>query len=240
MEKTCRLAAEVLHHMSKQVQAGRTTDELDKIAHDYILSRGATPAPLGYHGYPKSICTSINDIICHGVPDGTTLKAGDCINIDVTTIVGGYYGDTSATFFVGEVSERAKRLTGCAFDAMMKGIESITPNGFTGDIGFAIQKLVTRQGFHPVREIGGHGIGTKFHTDPFVPSFGKKGKGEVLKPFRCITVEPMVNETNAAIVEIAIPDSDIMVYRTGDGTLSAQFEHTVLITDQGFEILTQI
>lgn len=238
MEKTCRLAAETLYYTAKFVKAGVTTNELDKIAHDFIMTKGATPSPLGYHGFPKSICTSINDVVCHGVPDETMLVDGDAINLDVTTYLGGFHGDTSATFYVGEVSERVRKVTDCAREAMMRGIEAITPLGFTGDIGFATNKHVTRQGFYVVRDIGGHGIGRKFHTDPFVPAFGKKGKGEVLKPFHCITVEPMVNETDAQLIELSIPKSDIKVYRTGDKTLSAQFEHTVLITDKGYEILT--
>lgn len=240
MEAAGRLAAECLQYVGKQVRAGITTNELDRIAHEWTLERGAKPAPLGYHGFPKSICTSVNSCVCHGVPDETVLKNGDVINIDVTCIKDGYYGDTSAMFFVGEVSEIAKRLTDCAFEAMHKGIEAITPNGTVGDIGFAINKHVTRKGFYPVKEIGGHGIGRIFHGDPFVPSYGKKGKGDRLKPFTCLTVEPMINQTDAPIRELSIPGSSIKYYLTGDNTLSAQFEHTVLITDTGYEILTQI
>jgi methionyl aminopeptidase len=238
MERVCKLAGQTLYHTAKFVKAGITTAELDKIAYDFTLSNGAKPAPLGYHGFPKSICTSVNDVICHGVPDGTVLKDGDIINIDITCLKDDFHGDTSATFFVGEVSERAKRITACAKDAMMAGIEAITANGTTGDIGFAIGKLVTRQGFHAVREIGGHGIGRVFHEDPFVPSFGKKGRGEMLRVGGTITVEPMVNETAAEFIEHDIQNSDIKWYTTKDHCLSAQFEHTVLITDGGPVILT--
>jgi methionyl aminopeptidase len=238
MEKAGQLAAELRDYLGQFVKVGTTTNEIDKIAHDWTLSKEAIPAPLGYHGFPKSICTSINECICHGVPDDRPLKEGDAINIDVTCIKDGFHGDTSTMYFVGEGSEKAKNLADCAFEAMHKGIEAITPNGKTGDIGFAINKLVTRKGYHAVREIGGHGIGATFHGDPFVPSHGKKGKGESLKPFTCITVEPMVNETAAPIKEFSIPDSTIKYYETGDGTLSAQYEHTVLITDAGYEILT--
>lgn len=239
MEAAGRMAAECLQYVGGYVKAGITTEELDKIAFDWIMTRDAKPAPLGYHGFPKSICTSVNDCICHGVPDGTVLKDGDAINIDVTCILQGFHGDTSSMFFVGAPSDTAKKLSECAFEAMHKGIEAITPNGTVGDIGFAINKFVTRKGYYPVKEIGGHGIGATFHGDPFVPSYGKKGKGEPLKPFTCLTVEPMINETEAPIKELSIPGSTIKYYETGDGTLSAQYEHTVLITDSGYEILTR-
>lgn len=238
MEKVCKLAAQTLYHTAKFVRPGITTAELDKIAHDFTLSNEAKPAPLGYHGFPKSICTSVNEVICHGVPDGTVLKEGDIINLDITCYKYGFHGDTSATFFVGEVSERAKLITECAKSAMMKGIEAITPGGTTGDIGFATYKHVTKHGFHVVREIGGHGIGKDFHEDPFVPAFGKKGRGDRLQPWGTITVEPMINETSAPLIEHDIPNSAIKWYTTADRSLSAQFEHTVLITDTGYEILT--
>ena len=239
MEKVCQLAAQTLQHIAKFVKAGVTTNELDKIVHDYTLSHEAMPAPLNYNGFPKSICTSVNHCICHGVPDDTVLRDGDIINVDVTSYKYGFHGDTSATFLVGEVSERAKDITEAAEAAMFKGIEAIRPTGSVGDIGFAINKYVTRKGYFAVREIGGHGIGREFHEEPFVPSFGRKGKGERLKPFGTITVEPMINENDKAIVELDIPNSTIRYYETQDKTLSAQFEHTVLITDAGYEILTQ-
>ena len=243
MRAAGKLAARLLVYIESYIQAGRTTEELDKICHDYILSHSAIPAPLNYNGFPKSICTSVNNCICHGVPDATPLKKGDIVNVDVTCIKEGYHGDTSKTFSVGEVSARAKELTECAFQAMYKGIEAIKPFGTTGDIGFAINRYVTRQGFFPVREIGGHGIGRKFHDDPFVPSVGKKGKGDVLQPWSCITVEPMVNELSDGIKEHSISQSTVKYYHTVDGGLSAQFEHTVLITDgkggrPPYEILT--
>lgn len=238
MEQAGKLAAECLQYTGRFVRAGITTLELDKIAADFAQSKGVKSAPLGYHGYPKSICTSVNQVICHGVPDSTVLKDGDIVNIDVTLIKDEFHGDTSATFFVGQVSDKARALTEVAKVAMEKGIEAITPNGTTGDIGFAIEKFVTRKGFYVVKEIGGHGIGRKFHEDPFVPSYGKKGRGDTLVPWGAITVEPMVNETDAALIEKAIAGSTIKYYLTGDGTLSAQFEHTVLITDTGYQILT--
>lgn len=238
MEKVCKLAAQTLYHTGKYVRAGVTTNELDKIAHDFTLTNGARPAPLGYHGYPKSICTSVNEVICHGVPDGTVLKEGDIVNVDITCFMDGFHGDTSATFFVGEVSERARKVTEIAKQAMEKGIDAITASSTTGDIGFAINKFVTKNGFHVVREIGGHGIGREFHEDPFVPSFGKKGRGDRLRVGGTITVEPMINETAYPIDEHDIPNSSIKWYTTGDRTLSSQFEHTVLITENGPVILT--
>jgi methionyl aminopeptidase len=238
MEKACRLAAETLVYGGKLIKPGITTGEIDQIVHEYTLSRGAKPAPLGYHGFPKSTCTSVNDVICHGVPDGTVLKEGDIVNLDITCLLDGYHGDTSATYFVGDVAERARLITEVAKEAMMEGIAAITPNGTTGDIGFAINKYVTRRGYYVVREIGGHGIGTKFHEEPFVPSFGKKGRGDRLLPWGTITVEPMINERSGEIEEFDIPGSTIKYYRTLNQALSAQFEHTVLITDSGYQILT--
>lgn len=238
MRTVGRLAARVLNHVGTFVQPGITTQELNDIAHARTLELGCLPAPLNYQGFPRSICTSINSCICHGVPDQTVLKEGDIINLDITCIKDGFHGDTSRTFFVGDVSQQAKEITQVAYEAMVKGIEAIQPMGTVGDIGFAINKYVTRKGYYIVEEIGGHGIGAKFHDEPFVPSFGKRGRGDVLLPWRCITVEPMINQTGAAINEFSIENSDIKYYHTADNSLSAQFEHTVLITDKGYEILT--
>ena len=238
MRSAGRLAAYVLSETGKMVKPGISTKALDKIVHELTLSQGAVSAPLGYRGYPKSVCTSVNHCICHGVPDDYVLKEGDIINIDVTCIKEGFHGDTSRTFYVGEVSEKAKTITNCAYKAMLKGIEQVKAGNTTGDIGFAINKYVTRKGFYPVLEIGGHGIGKNFHEEPFVPSHGKKGKGEILRAGCCITVEPMINETGAPIKEFGIPDSEIKYYETSDASLSAQFEHTVLIQEGACEILT--
>lgn len=238
MRKAGKLAARTLNHVAKFVKAGVTTNELDKIVYDYCLSNGATPAPLNYKGFPKSICTSINHVICHGVPDNTVLKDGDLVNVDITCLLNGFHGDTSRTFLIGNVSQRAIEITQVAKEAMERGIAQIRPGGTVGDIGFEIDKFVTRKGFYTVKEIGGHGIGKKFHDEPFVPSFGKKGRGDVLVPWRCITVEPMINENSDEIVEFDIPGSEHKYYETPDKSLSAQFEHTVLITDTGYEVLT--
>lgn len=238
MRKACRLAANTLVYIEKYIKPGISLNEIDQLVLDYTLTHGAKAAPLGYHGFPKAVCTSVNEVVCHGVPDDSKLKEGDIINVDVTPVLDGFYGDSSKTFLVGNVSDRARAITEAAFEAMWKGIEAITPMGTTGDIGFAIDKYVTRKGYTTVKEIGGHGIGKKFHDEPFVPSFGKKGKGDPLIPWRCITVEPMINESNKEIEEVDIPNSTIKWYQTSDRSLSAQFEHTVLVTDTGYEVLT--
>lgn len=238
MKAACRLAAETLNHVEKVIKAGMTTDEIDRIVEEFTRSRGATSAPLGYNGFPKSICTSVNEVVCHGVPNSYRLKDGDIINVDVSPKLDGFIGDSSRTFMIGNVSPEARRLVETAKAAMEAGIEAIRPGARTGDIGFEINKLVTRAGYTAVKEIGGHGVGRKFHDEPFVPSFGKKGKGDPLVPFHCITVEPMVNEGTEEFDEHDIPGSAIKWYTTSDKKLSAQFEHTVLITDTGYEILT--
>lgn len=238
MEKACRLAAETLNYIEKYIKVGISTDEIDKLVHDYTLTKGATPAPLGYHGFPKSVCTSVNEVVCHGLPNAYVLKEGDIINVDVTPKLSGFYGDSSRTFFVGVVTPEARDLVETAKLAMEKGIEAITPYGFTGDIGFETNKVVTRKGYSVVKEIGGHGVGRTFHDEPFVPAFGKKGKGEKLIPYHCITVEPMVNMGTDEVEEHSIAASSIKWYTTADKKLSAQFEHTVLIKENGYEILT--
>lgn len=240
MEKVGQLAAKTLAHVGSFVKAGITTNELDQITEDFIRTHNALPAPLNYHGFPKSICTSLNECVCHGVPDDTPLAEGDVVNVDVTCILDGFFGDTSSMFFVGEVSESAKNLSDCAFHAMWEGIQVLGPKATTGDVGFAINKYVKRKGFYAVRDIGGHGIGKSFHEEPFVPSHGKKGRGVSLKPWACLTVEPMVNETSEKVLAFDIPNSTIKYYETIDKTLSAQYEHTIMITDSGYEVLTQL
>lgn len=239
MTVACRIAADTLTYLDKYVKAGISTNEIDELANDYMMSRGAKSACIGYHGYPKYTCTSVNQVVCHGVPDDkTVLKDGDIINVDVTSWIDGFFGDTSKMYMIGNVSNEAKDIVEVAMMARDKGIEAITPKGYTGDIGFEINKLVTRRGYTTVKEIGGHGVGRLFHEEPFVPSFGKKGKGDRLVPFHCITVEPMVNQGTDEIEEFSIHGSNIKYYNTADGLLSAQFEHTVLVTDTGYEILT--
>lgn len=240
MRAVGKLAARTLEHVGRFVRSGVKTQELDKIAADFAASHGATSAPLGYKGFPNSICTSVNELVCHGVPDMTVLKDGDIINLDITCLKEGFHGDTSATFLVGNVSNEHKDLVEVARLARDKGIEVIKAGATTGDIGFAIDKFVTRRGYTCVKEIGGHGIGKIFHDEPFVPSYGKRGRGDILVPGHCITVEPMVNAGTPEIVEFDIPNSEIKYYETADGLWSAQFEHTVLITETGYEILTLV
>lgn len=240
MKLACKMAAQVLQYTEKFVKPGITTLELDQIADDYTNSLGAVSACIGYHGYPHSTCISVNEIVCHGLPGSYTLKEGDILNIDVTVKKAGFFGDTSKTIKVGNVSSNATALVQTAFEAMMVGIEAITPGGWTGDIGFETNKFVTRKGYSTIKEIGGHGIGRVFHTEPFVPAFGKKGKGSQFVPWTCFTVEPMVNEGSDEFTEHSIPGSSIKYYTTSDGKLSAQFEHTILMTDKGYEILTLI
>lgn len=238
MTRSCRIAADTLTYLDKYVKAGITTNQIDELANDFMQTKGAKSACLGYHGYPKYTCTSVNEVVCHGLPDDTPLKDGDIINVDVTAWIDGFFGDTSKMYAIGNVSEEAKDLIETARLARDLGIEAITPKGRTGDIGFETNKYVTRKGYTVVREIGGHGVGRIFHEEPFVPAWGKKGKGDILVPFHCITVEPMVNQGTDELIEYDIKGSSIKYYHTADGLLSAQFEHTVLVTDTGYEILT--
>jgi len=238
MKVICKLAARTLEYVTPYINPGVSLLEIDQMIYDFTLRNQAAPAPLGYHGYPKSICASVNDVVCHGVPDDYILKDGDIINVDVTPSKDGFFGDASATFCIGNVSPELQNLVRVAREARDRGIESIAPGGTTGDIGFEINKFVTRNGYSTVKEIGGHGIGRKFHEEPFVPSYGKKGRGDKLLSWRCITVEPMVNQGAEDVVENDIPNSSVKWYRTRDGLCSAQFEHTILITDTGYEILT--
>jgi methionyl aminopeptidase len=239
MTKSCRIAADTLVYLEKYIKPGISTEEIDDLANDFMLSKGAISACIGYHGYPKYTCTSVNDVVCHGVPrKDEILKEGDIINVDVTAKYEGFFGDTSRMYLVGQVSEKASQICEAARLARDKGIEAIKPRGTTGDIGFEINKFATRQGYSTVKEIGGHGVGRIFHQEPFVPSFGKRGKGDILIPFHCITVEPMLNEGVDEVIECDIPGSSHKCYKTADGLLSAQWEHTVLVTDTGYEILT--
>ena len=236
-----RLASEVLDFIGPHVVAGITTEELDKLCHDYMVNvQGTIPAPLnyappGYTPYPKSICTSVNHQICHGVPGPKKLKNGDIINIDITVIKDGYHGDTSRMFIVGEGSLAARRLCEITFEAMWIGIEQVRPGATLGDVGAAIQKFAEGFGYSVVREFCGHGIGTKFHEEPQVLHYGKPGTGVKLQEGMIFTIEPMLNACRREIKEM--PDGWTIV--TKDHSLSAQWEHTVLVTADGYEILTQ-
>lgn len=230
------LAAEVLDMVTEHVQPGVTTDSLDQLCHDYIIGKDAIPAPLNYRGFPKSICTSINHVVCHGIPDDKKLKNGDIVNIDVTVIVDGWHGDTSRMFYVGEPSIKAKRLIQVTYDAMMLGIEQVKPGNTVGDIGHAIQTFVEKHKYSVVRDYCGHGIGKIFHDAPNVMHFGKPGEGIVLEEGMFFTVEPMVN---AGRYETKLNKNDGWTVTTRDRSLSAQFEHTLAVTSDGFELFTQ-
>ncbi len=230
-----RLAAEVLEMIAPYVVPGVTTDQLDKICHDYIVDvQKAIPAPLNYHGFPKSICTSINHQVCHGIPSEKKLKSGDIVNIDITVIKDDYHGDTSKMFCVGEVSQHARRLVNVTREAMFLGIEQVKPGATLGDIGHAIQKHAEANHFPVVREFCGHGIGKKFHEDPQVLHYGKAGTGEALQAGMILTIEPMLNLGKRHVKVLA----DGWTAVTKDRSLSAQWEHTILVTATGHEILT--
>jgi len=237
-----RLAADVLDMIAPHVQAGITTDELDRICHDYIVNeQQAIPAPLNYKGFPKSICTSINHQVCHGIPGPKKLKKGDIINIDITVIKDGFHGDTSRMFYVGQPSVLAKRLVDITHECMMRGIEQVKPGARLGDIGHAIQQYAEANSFSVVREFCGHGIGKKFHEEPQVLHYGKAGTGMELKPGMTFTIEPMINIGKAdvrVLDKMPTGERDGWTVVTRDKSLSAQFEHTILVTNDGYEILT--
>ena len=235
-----RLAAEVLDYLVPFVRPGVTTNEIDKLAHDYIVNvQQAIPAPLnyapsGYNPYPKSICTSVNQVICHGIPNDKPLKKGDVLNIDVTVIKNGWHGDTSRMYMVDEVSAPAKRLSDVTYEAMWKGIQMVKPGVKLGDIGFAIQQHAEAAGYSVVREFCGHGIGQNFHEEPQILHYGRPGTGMEIQAGMTFTIEPMINQGKRDIREMG----DGWTIVTKDRSLSAQWEHTVLCTPTGFEVLT--
>jgi methionyl aminopeptidase len=240
MRTAGRLASEVLDMLTTHVRPGVTTDQLDRLAHDHIVGvQQAIPAPLnyapsGYVPYPKSICTSINHQVCHGIPNDRALKNGDIVNIDVTVIKDGWHGDTSRMYVVGEGSIAAKRLCQLTYDAMWRGIAKVRPGARLGDIGHSIQTFAENAGFSVVREFCGHGIGAKFHEEPQVLHYGKPGTLEELVPGMTFTIEPMINAGRREIRELG----DGWTIVTKDRSLSAQWEHTVLVTETGYEVLT--
>ena len=230
------LAADVLRMVAGHVRPGVTTDELDKLCHDHIVNvLHAVPANIGYHGYPKTVCTSVNHVICHGIPSDKTLKNGDIINIDVAIINDGWFGDTSRMYFVGEPSILAKRLVRTTYEAMRAGIEQVRPGATLGDIGHAIQTVAHREGFSVVREYCGHGIGTVYHDDPQVLHYGRPGTGLKLESGMVFTIEPMVN---MGTWKVFIDADDDWTVVTEDELPSAQWEHTFVMTDHGLEVLT--
>lgn len=237
-----RLASEVLDFITPYVVAGVTTNELDKLCHDYIVNvQQAIPAPLNYRPaphyppYPKSICTSINNQVCHGVPNDKALKTGDIINIDITVIKDGFHGDTSRMFHVGIVTPQAARLCRMTYEAMWLGIQEVKPGKTIGDIGYAIQKFVQANGYSVVRDYCGHGIGRSFHEEPQIVHYGRPNTGLALREGMIFTIEPMVN---AGRYEVRPPLADGWTILTKDRSLSAQWEHTILVTASGYEVLT--
>lgn len=231
------LAADQLRMIAPHIQPGVTTDELNDICHDYTVNvQDAIPAPLNYHGFPKSICTSVNHQVCHGIPRDKKLKKGDIVNIDVTVIKDGYHGDTSKMFFVGEPSVLARRVCNISHECMKIGIELVKPGIHLGDIGHAIQKYAEAKNCSVVREYCGHGIGTTFHEEPQVLHYGEAGTGIILEPGMIFTIEPMINAGKRQVKLL----KDKWTVVTKDRSLSAQWEHTILVTNDGHEVLTKL
>ncbi|CUP83097.1 type I methionyl aminopeptidase [Clostridium baratii] len=225
----------VLDLVKEKIKEGMSTEEINTLVYDYTVEHGAIPAPLNYEGFPKSVCTSINDEVCHGIPDkNIILKNGDIINVDVSTIKDGYFSDASRMFEIGDVSEEAKHLVKVAKECLDKGLEAVKPWGFLGDIGAAVQEHAEKNGYSVVRDFGGHGVGIRFHEDPFVAHIGTRGEGMVLVPGMVFTIEPMLNQGDYHVFVDADNDWTAL---TEDGSLSAQWEYTVLVTDTGVEIL---
>lgn len=223
--------------VAKHIKEGMSTEEINKLVYDYTVEQGAVPAPLNYQGFPKSVCTSINDEVCHGIPsEDIILKSGDIVNVDVSTIYNGYYSDASRMFIIGNVDEEAKRLVEVAKECLKRGVGAVKPWGFLGDIGAAVQEYAESNGYSVVRDFGGHGVGISFHEDPFVPHVGKRGEGMVLVPGMIFTIEPMINQGDYDIFVDAENDWTAL---TEDGGLSAQWEYTVLVTEDGVEIIAR-
>ena len=234
MRKAGKLAAQTLDFIAPYIKPEITTDELDRLCHDFIVSHGSIPAPLGYRGFPKSVCTSVNHVVCHGIPGPKKLMEGDIINIDVTPIVDGWHGDCNRTFAVGKIGVRAQKLINVTYEAMMRGIEVVKPGARLGDVGYAIQSFAEKQGFSIVRDFCGHGVGKVFHMQPSVLHYGKPGTGAELKEGMFFTIEPMVNAGKYPVKVL----EDGWTAVTRDKSLSAQFEHSIGVTATGFEIFT--
>ncbi len=236
IKKSGKITSQILDMLEKEVQPGMTTADIDKLVYDYTIAHGAIPAPLNYNGYPKSVCTSINDVVCHGIPsERTVLKSGDIVNIDVSTILDGYFSDASRMYMVGNVSEEAKRLVEVTKECLELGTKQVKPFGSTNDIGKAIEPFANQKGYTVVRDLGGHGVGLKFHEEPHIDHFEKQGKGFLMVPGMVFTIEPMINEGNYS-VKLA---RDRWTVTTRDGSLSAQWEYTIAVTETGYEILSR-
>lgn len=233
IRKSAKITKEILDKVGDIIKAGVTTNEINEWVHDYTVKNGAIPAPLNYRGFPKSVCTSINNVICHGIPDETKLKDGDIINIDVTSILDGYYSDASRMFIIGEASEKAKKLVDVAKECLYIGLDHVKPYTALNNIGRAVEEHANKHGFSIVKDYGGHGVGVDFHEFPHVDHYARKDKGVLLLPNMVFTVEPMVNEGG---YQCSVLEDDWTVI-TKDGSLSAQWEHTIRVTEDGYEIL---
>jgi len=234
MRQAGQLASSCLDYITDFIKPGISTSEIDKICHSFQEKNGATPAPLNYKGFPKSICTSVNHVVCHGIPCEKVLEDGDILNIDVTPILNGWHGDTSRMFYVGKVKLKAQKLVEITYEAMMKGIEAVKPGNTTGDIGYAIQSFVEKKNYSVVRDFCGHGLGKVFHSHPSILHFGKPGEGVILQEGMFFTIEPMINIGGFKVKVL----SDGWTAVTCDKSLSAQFEHSVGVTKTGYEIFT--
>mgnify|MGYP001159018995 FL=1 len=237
IKKSAALNTAVLDHVAKHIHAGMSTAEIDKLVYDYTTEHGGIPAPLGYDGFPKSVCTSINNEVCHGIPDeNIILEEGDIINVDVSTILNGYYSDASRMFAIGELSDRAKKILKVTEECVELGLAAAKPWGHLGDIADAINSHAQANGYSVVEDIGGHGIGLEFHEEPFVSYVTEKGTEMVLVPGMMFTIEPMINMGS---YEVFIDEADGWTVCTDDGRLSAQIEYMVLVTETGIEVLTK-
>lgn len=237
IKKSAEITKGALDLVAEKIHEGMSTEEINTIVHNYTVEKGGIPAPLNYQGFPKSVCTSINEEVCHGIPDeNIILRSGDIINVDVSTILDGYFSDSSRMFMIGDVSEEAKKLVEVTKECLYKGIEAVKPWGFLGDIGAAIQEHAEAHGYSVVRDFGGHGVGLEFHEEPFVYHFGNKGEGMILVPGMVFTIEPMINAGGYSLFVDA--DNDWTAI-TDDGSLSAQWEHQILVTEDGVEIISK-
>jgi methionyl aminopeptidase len=238
IRKSCRLAAQTLDYIEPYIKSGTTTEYLDNLIAKFIQDNGAISATLNYNGYPKSCCISPNQVVCHGIPSpATILKDGDIVNIDITTILNGYFGDTSRMFKIGEISEPAQDLLDVTKHCLRLGIEQVKPGNFFGNIGFFIGRYAQAHGYSVVYEFCGHGVGVKFHEDPQIDHVARRNSGNIMKPGMTFTIEPMINQGKAKVI---IDKEDNWTARTVDNKLSAQYEHTILVTATGFEVLTDI
>lgn len=238
IRKSSKLAGEVLIYITDFVKEGVSTYYLDQLIHSFIVERGAIPATMNYNGFPKSCCISLNDVICHGIPaEDVVLKTGDILNIDITTILNGYFGDTSKMFIVGQISESALKLVNATKHCLELGIQQVRPGNYFGNIGYAISRFAISQGFTVVYEYCGHGVGIEFHEEPQVDHAARKNSGPKMKPGMTFTIEPMINEGKP---RVRVDEVDGWTARTVDNKLSAQFEHTILVTETGCEVLTDV